>query len=216
MRTAAIACLALLAAAPAARAQTEEQLRSFLVSTNPEVRVDGVDQEILRVRRIDVVDADGVIRMTLAGNVPNPVMDGVEWRRSTSVSGIMMRDEQGNERGGFGWSDRNDGVVFALDHVNGEAAGFNVLPDGTVNLVMQARQATVPSPIVNGRLLPALQSRTPFQVTVGTDGVPIISLKDNDDHVRLRLTVTEEGYGAIQFLNAEGNVVSEIVPERTP
>jgi hypothetical protein len=40
-----------------------------------------------------------------------------------------------------------------------------------------------------------------------------VALADKADRVRVRMTVTPEGYGAIEFLNAEGEVIHTLAPE---
>jgi hypothetical protein len=185
----------------------------YVVTTTPEVKVDRVDFETLRVRRIDVVDPDGVIRMTLAGSLPNPVVDGVEYRRSTPVGGIMMRDDKGNERGGFGYASRPQAVVFALDHPTGEAVGFNVLSDGSTRMLMLTSPVDTRDPAVGDHLLPGGSQKNPVDITMAPDGTPRFNLKDKDGHTRMRMTVTSEGYGSIEFLDKDGNVVSQMTPE---
>ena len=56
---------------------------------------------------------------------------------------------------------------------------------------------------------------TQFQsrMVVGADGTPAIALNDKADRTRLRLTVTAEGYGAIEFLDAQGKVIHTLAPE---
>lgn len=183
------------------------------ITTSPEVAVDHVDHETLRVRRIDIVDAAGVIRMTLAGDLPNPVIDGVEWRRSTPVGGLMLRDDRGNERGGFGFASRFGAVVFALDHNNGEAAGFNTLPDGSANMMLISRPRQIRDGRLGDRLAPGPNS-TPIQMSVDPDGVPALTLNDPEDRPRIQVKVSPEGYGVIEFLDADGSVVDRLAPER--
>lgn len=210
---------ALVALTCAGQARAEEtaatRLREGVVGTSPEVRVEHVDHETLRVHRLDIVDANGVIRMTLAGDLPNPIIDGVEWRRSTPVGGLMLRDDNGNERGGFGYASRYGAVVFALDHNNGEAAGFNTLPDGSANMILISRPPQARDIDLGDRLVPS-PSTTPVQVSVGPDGAPALTLRDSADRPRIRIRVTSDGYGMIEFLDAEGNVVDQLAPEQTP
>lgn len=190
-----------------------EQIPADVISTHPEVQVEGVDYETLRVRRIDVVDAEGVIRMTLAGDLPNPVIDGVEWRRSTPVGGLVLRDDRGNERGGFGFASKFGAVVFALDHNNSEAAGFNTLPDGSANMMMFARPPQAHNASLGDHLVPG-PTTTPIQMSVTPEGAPFLVLRDSKDRPRIRLKVSEEGYGVIEFLDAGGNIVDQLAPER--
>ncbi|MBA3067839.1 MAG: hypothetical protein FP825_05075 [Hyphomonas sp.] len=191
----------------------QEPIPADVVSTHPEVQVESVDYESLRVRRIDVVDAEGIIRMTLAGDLPNPVIDGVEWRRSTPVGGLVLRDDHGNERGGFGFASKFGAVVFALDHNNGEAAGFNTLPDGSANMMLISRPAQARNASLGDHLVPG-PTTTPIQMSVTPEGAPVLMLNDAEDRPRMRLKVSEEGYGVIEFLDAEGNIVDQLAPER--
>lgn len=49
---------------------------------------------------------------------------------------------------------------------------------------------------------------------IGPDGRPSLVLTDDEGRGRVRVTVTEEGYGAIEFVDADGEVVESLVPER--
>jgi hypothetical protein len=196
------------------QSSTGNPVLDLVTTTTPEVRVNSVDMEVLRVRRIDVVDDNGVIRMTLAGNLPNAVIDGVEYQRSTPVGGIMFRDDKGNERGGVGYASALQGMVFALDHGTAEAIGFNVLKNGSTNLRLLSRPADVAAPSLGGALLPGGDQYSGVNLSMGKDGIPRVSLNDVKDRPRIRMTVTPEGYGAIEFLNAEGKVIHTLAPER--
>lgn len=61
--------------------------------------------------------------------------------------------------------------------------------------------------------MPGTDAATRIALTVAADGTPAIALADRQDRPRLRLTVTEEGYGAIEFLDAQGKVVQTLAPE---
>ena len=212
----------LLALAPALQAQEgagserEQKLLELVKDRNPEVRVDRVDMERLRVRRIDVVDEDGVIRMTIAGVLPDPVVDGVRYQRSAPVSGIMVRDDEGNERGGFGYNAALDGPLIALDHPTGEGAGFAIRDDGTALSFLAAAKEPLRSDSLDGALLPTGTGRpeSAVRTRIGPDGRPSLVLTDRQGRARVRITLTEEGHGAIEFLDADGEVVESLVPER--
>jgi hypothetical protein len=120
---------------------TLEQIERSILDRNPQTRVDRVDSERIAVRRIDIVDENGVIRMTLASPAPEPILDGIQYRRAFNVSGITIYDENGSERGGFGYAEVPGGAtVIALDHANTDAVGFRVMPDGGIMFAMnQAR-----------------------------------------------------------------------------
>ena len=108
-------------------------LESIIETRDPDIRVEAVDHDRISARRIDIVDADGTIRMTLAADTPAPIIDGIQYRRAFDFSGLILYDENGSERGGFGVADVDGGMaVLALDHPAMDAIGWRVSPDGSV------------------------------------------------------------------------------------
>ncbi len=214
MFVAVTAVFSLTGAVMAADSDYLKAVLSLITDRNPRTRVASVDKERLVVRRIDIVDSRGTIRMTLAGDLPNPVVDGIEYKRQRPTGGLMIRDDHGNERGGFAYTP-GFGLVLGIDHDNGEAAGFNVEDDGTVNMVMQYRPAQRRAAELSNHLIPG-EGGTPIAATVKPDGTPELSLQDKQDRPRVVITVTPEGYGAIEFLDAKGKIVNTLVPERNP
>ncbi len=191
-----------------------EALKRAIVTRSPETRVEKVDRERLTVRRVDIVDANGTIRMTLAAPTPQPIVDGIQYKRTFSVSGITLFDKNGSERGGFGVADiEGSAVVLAQDHVNGDAIGWRAMPDGSVAFMINERPSIVREPSLDNRIVPGVQSATRIRLTVAADGSPSIALADKQDRPRLRLTVTAEGFGAIEFLDAKGGVIETFAPE---
>ena len=115
------------------RRPSVETLRSIIETETPQVRVEAIDHDRISARRIDIVDEDGVIRMTLSSDTPAPIIDGIQYRRAFGVSGLILYDENGSERGGFGVADVDGGMaVLALDHPAMDAIGWRVSPDGSV------------------------------------------------------------------------------------
>ena len=145
--------------------------------------------------------------MTLAAEAPDPVLEGVEKERVAPFSGIVVRDHEGNERGGLGYLGGPSGrVLWALDHPSFDAVGTVVAEDGTVSFLMnQAPSASAKEGQV--------ECATRLRLNVAPDGTPEVSLADADDRPRLRLSLRPDGAGAIEFLNAAGDVVHAIVPE---
>lgn len=50
-------------------------------------------------------------------------------------------------------------------------------------------------------------------MSVSAEGTPSIGLPDKQNRTRLRLTITDAGYGAVEFLDADGKVVETFAPE---
>ena len=90
---------------------------------------------------------------------------------------------------------------------------MRVAPDGGVSFVINDAPELVREPGLEDRLIPGVENATRIKLEVAADGQPAIALSDAEDRPRLRLTVTPEGYGAIEFLNAAGEVISRIAPE---
>ena len=191
-----------------------ETLERIIESRTPQTRVDAPDHDRITARRIDIVDENGVIRMTLSGRTPAPIIDGIQYRRAFNVAGMVLYDDKGSERGGFGTADVDGGMaVLALDHPAMDAVGWRVSPDGSVAFSINQAPPLVREPALGNRLIPGVAAPTRVRMEVAPDGTPSIALNDKADRTRLRLTVTDAGYGAIEFLDAEGKVIHTIAPE---
>ena len=208
-------CLLALCAIPV-QAQgpstSPEDARRGIVTRSPVVRVDKVDQDRLAVHRIDIVDDKGVIRATLGASLPEPVIDGVQYKRIFPAAGLLLFDRDGSERGGYAVADIDGAAVAAVsDHAGNDAIGWRVMPDGSVTFQINERAPVRRDP-VHGNIVPGAAA-TRIAMSVAADGTPAIALRDKQDRPRLRMTVTPEGYGAIEFLDAEGHVVETFCPE---
>lgn len=187
-------------------------LRKVIITEKPKVKLERVDRERLSARRVDIVDKNGVIRMTLAGDLPNPIVDGIEYKRSIPFGGLTIFDENGNERGGLGFTTGRRSTQLVLDYAANDAVGVSAREDGTTELIMNSRAREYRHPNYGDRRLPLAQGRTRLRLRLSPDGTPEIALADRQEKTRLRLTVTEAGDGAIEFLDAEGRVVSSLGP----
>ncbi len=225
VRYCAMAAIALICASPPpgeVRAAEQPQrpsvdaLQRLIVTESPITKVKEIDQERLTTRRLDIVDANGVIRITLAAPAPPPIVDGVQYKRAFPVSGITLFDSNGSERGGYGVADiEGSATVLTQDHVNADAIGWRVMPDGSVSFVINERPPIIREPALGNHIIPGVPSPTRIKMSVAANGTPTIDLADKKDRPRLRLTVTEEGFGAIEFLNADGKVIERLAPEAT-
>jgi hypothetical protein len=72
--------------------------------------------ESLTLRRLDIVDEHGTPRVILASPAPPPMRFGEVGRRDGSVSGVLIDDATGTERGGYVTSDGGDAnALLTLD-----------------------------------------------------------------------------------------------------
>lgn len=220
LRSVSLIILASFGVAPA-MAQDEAPKRPSLEVLNriikdraPQTQIETPDHDRISARRIDIVDADGTIRMTLSGETPAPIIDGIQYQRAFNVAGLILYDDKGSERGGFGTADVEGGMaVLALDHPAMDAIGWRVSPDGSVAFSINQAPPLLREPGLDNALVPGVSTSTRMRFSVAADGTPAVSLSDKNDQPRIRMTVTEEGFGSIQFLNASGEVIHSITPE---
>lgn len=205
-------CLFALATSAGAQQPPYDPLDD-VTDLEPQLRFDTLDSERLVTRRIDLVDEQGVVRVTLAAPLPNPVVDGIEYRRDRPVHGLMLRDAEGNERGGIAFLDQLNWPALILDHGTSEAAGLVVREDGSMVFMMVAPGEERRDARLDGRRVPSGGGPVRLLMQVPADDQPSIDLVDEQDRPRLRLTLTPSGAGSIQFLDAQGNVVHAITPE---
>lgn len=212
--------LATLTAVPAMSQDAEPKrpsldvLNRIIEDRSPQTRIEAPDHERISARRIDIVDADGTIRMTLSGETPAPIIDGIQYKRAFNVAGLILYDDKGSERGGFGTADVEGGMaVLALDHPAMDAIGWRVSPDGSVAFSINQAPPLIREPALGNALVPGVSTPTRMQFTVAADGTPAVSLSDKNNKPRIKMTVTEEGFGSIQFLDAAGTVIHSITPE---
>lgn len=73
-------------------------------------------RQSLTLRRLDIVDQNGVSRVILGAPAPPPTHFGKLGKRDGVVSGILLADATGTERGGYVTSDGEDAnALFTLD-----------------------------------------------------------------------------------------------------
>jgi len=72
--------------------------------------------ESLTVKRLAVVDEKGKERVVISAPLPDPMINGKREKRDSPVSGILIYDPKGNERGGYVTSDGGDlAALLTLD-----------------------------------------------------------------------------------------------------
>lgn len=91
-------------------------------------------EDILRVRGIVVVDENGTERIWIGAPVPEPLILGKRFPRGGKMSGIILFDEEGNERSGYCTSDGYPNVLFTLDSIGRQHVLFMAEPQGDTAL----------------------------------------------------------------------------------
>lgn len=212
--TAACGATAAVSADQGGQSAILERIKSLIVNPQATTKVDQPDHERLAVRRLDIVDESGTIRMSLAGRGPGGIMDGVEYKRAFPFSGITFYDAKGSERGGVGVADiPGSAVVLASDHAHHDAVGWRVMPDGSVSFMMNGREPMIREPSLGNKLLPGIAAKTRLSMNLAPDGSPSLELADKQGRARIRLVTGADGSGEIQFLDEKGKVVQRLSGE---
>ena len=88
----------------------------FVFAFSYSLNVHAAEPQNLRIRRLAIVDRNGVERVVISAPVPEPIIHGARGKRDNPMSGILIYDSKGNERGGYGTSDAPDlSALLTLD-----------------------------------------------------------------------------------------------------
>jgi hypothetical protein len=88
---------------------------------------------ILHVRGLVVEDPGGHERVRLGAPLPDPIRHGVRIKRQGSISGLLISDSNGDERGGYFTGDQVGEAVLTLDSEDEQQMRFLANPKGGVN-----------------------------------------------------------------------------------
>jgi hypothetical protein len=90
------------------------------------------NRQSLKLRRLDIVDEHGNPRVVLAAPVPDPTLFGKLRHRDGQVSGLILVDAKGTERGGYVTSDGDQAnALLTLDAEGKQTVLLLAEPDGS-------------------------------------------------------------------------------------
>ena len=102
---------------------------------NRKLELDFSDK-IISVRGLVVTDSLGVERVLIGSNLPDPQGHGNRFYRGGSVTGIMLFDSEGQERGGYVTDNDYGNIFLTLDSKTSQRALFIAEPQGAATLQM--------------------------------------------------------------------------------
>ena len=151
---------------------------------------------------IKLQDSNGITRVNLAAELPNPVVDGVERPRDVKVSGLSLQNSEGNEAGGFGTIDGQRATLLALDYEKHEAAVLFAAdtPEGS------ATQLTMNEKVEFSSETGCLRDPTRIQLGVQS-GTPFLSFKGKDGTERIRIAIDEDDNPVIEITRKDGSKI---------
>ncbi len=105
-------------------------------------------KDVLKVRGIVVVDSLGVERAILGAHLPEAQREGGRMyssRSQTAVSGLMLYDSEGIERGGYVTDDDYGNIFFTLDGKTDQTVLFLAEPQGATTLRLWSQSGSIVS-----------------------------------------------------------------------
>lgn len=127
----------------------------WFMKTSPFV-VRAAQPESLTVKRLAVVDQKGTERVVISAPLPELMINGKREKRDSPVSGMLIFDPKGNERGGYVTSDGADlAALLTLDSENDQVftAYANADSGATVWVTNEKHQNVVMSTHNTSRLI---------------------------------------------------------------
>ncbi len=113
----------------------------------------------LRVRELAVVDERGTERVLIGAPVPDPMIAGQRHKRDGAVSGIVIADATGTERGGYVTADGYANALLTLDGQAFQTVLLLAEPDGATTF--------------------RIWNRDHGSVTMGVSDSPFLNVKQN-------------------------------------
>ena len=92
---------------------------------------------ILHVRGLVVEDQTGRERLRLGAPLPDPMIHGVRHKRQGAVSGLLISDPNGSERGGYVPSETSGEAFFPLDTEDEQEVMLLTNPKGGANFYLR-------------------------------------------------------------------------------
>jgi hypothetical protein len=195
----------------------------------------------LDVKRINVVEPDGTVRLIISNKAhfPGLIVRGKEYPHDRQTAGMLFFNDEGTENGGliFGGKKDKDGKIESWGHLSfdrymgdqemvfesGEEEGqrrsdLRVIDEPDIPMD-QITAALVLPPAQREAKLDQLFSKDKPQLRVylgrQTDRSAALQLKDVQGRDRIVLRVTADGTPSMQFLNEQGNVIAQFPKEAT-
>lgn len=198
--------------------------------------------DTLDVKRINVREDDGTLRMVIANtsSFPGLILRGEEWPHpDRTTAGMLFFNDEGTENGGliFGGRKGSDGAIEGYGHLSfdqfeqdqvvalnqseegGErVAGLTISDRPDASMIDMMRRLNGLTGDARAAEIAKLRAENAIghpRAFFGKDEerASKLDLKDAAGRTRLRLHVAEDGAASIQFLDEAGRVTRTMTPE---
>lgn len=175
----------------------------------------------LDVEKINIVDKEGNLRMTLfnSDRIPDPIIDGKTLTRSGIIpgSGMLFYNHDGDECGGLVFGSR----TYTSEEFDGKYAGktesmASLTFDGYKgDQVIQTyfHENTLGDRMYGNVLYDRPSGVTRARMDRSQDGSVGVKLADSKGQERIRLVIDANDVPVLEFLNEKGEVVYSLPPK---
>lgn len=115
----------------------------FSFTNKDENKIINFEEKILKVKGIVIVDSLGIERVIVGSHLPEPNFaqgNRINARGKTgSISGIMLYDSEGQERGGYVTDDYYGNAFMSLDSKSSMPILLIAEPQGAGSLILKSR-----------------------------------------------------------------------------
>ncbi|RKN86058.1 hypothetical protein [Paenibacillus ginsengarvi] len=174
----------------------------------------------LDVEKINIVDKDGNIRMSLFNSerIPDPVIDGkVVSRSGIPGSGMLFYNNEGDECGGLVFGSK----TYTSEDYGGQYAGktesvasltFDAYKGDQVTH-MYFHESTIGERMYGYVLYDRPSGVARARMDRAQDGAVGVRLSDSKGQERIRLVIDANDVPVLEFLNEKGEVVYSLPPK---
>ena len=170
----------------------------------------------ITVQRIELVEPDGTLRMIISNHAkfPGIIVRGKEQAFDRPQAGVLFYNDEGSENGGliFGGYRNAKGEVV-------DSGGSLTFDKYDANQIVQLAGVDDKDDKFAGLMVgdskPGGESPTRIWVGHNADKTATIALMDGQGRKRLVMEVAESGAARISFLDANGKVLNQLVPQES-
>ena len=187
-------------------------LTAFVLAGSVGAQTQSFDE--INVRRINVREPDGTLRLVIANRarLPGVIERGKELPPvDRPQAGMLFYNDEGTENGGlvFGGHRNADGSVQ-------DSGGMLTFDRYAGSQIIQLAGVHDSANHIVGLIVSDTDDKHSRRVFVGHDkqGVARVALMDGNGRPRIMLQVTADGNPSLAFLDSSGKVLNEIGPTR--
>jgi hypothetical protein len=168
----------------------------------------------LTVRRINVVEPNGVLRIVISDHakLPGIIVRGKEQAFARPQAGMLFYNDDGSETGGLIFGGRRNAKGEVVD-----AGGSLSFDRYEANQIVQLIGVDDKEDRFAGLVVSDSPTGTEVHrrawIGRNDDGTASVELRDARGRRRLVLEVSGEGAAKVQFLDEKGTVVNELTPK---